>query len=260
MKIYQFLEYTVEDRIATISLNRPDEGNALNDVIIVELRDAIMAAEQQLDVKVILLKGKGSAFCKGADLAYLKRMQSYNLEQNRADSTTLIQLLLTIYRSTKVVIAEVHGDAIGIGCGLVTVCDFAFVSPETQMGFPQVQNGFTPAIVMAFALRKLGETRAKEMLMSGEIINAEKAVNYHLVNKIISSDKLEANTRAFGEKLCKDNSAAALQLTKKMIADMQDFPLENAVQFAARMNAYARLTDDARRGLTALLDKKKMDW
>ena len=260
MKIYQFLEYTVEDRIATICLNRPGEGNTLNDIIVVELRDAIMAAEQEANVKIILLRANGSAFCKGADLAYLQRMQSYNLEQNRADSTTLIQLLLTIYRSTKVVIAEVNGDAIGIGCGLVTVCDFAFASPEVNMGFPQVQHGFTPAIVMAFVLRKLGETRAKEMLISGEIIKAERAASYNLINKVIASEKLEVNTRAFARKLCSDNSAAALQLTKKMIADMQDFPLENAIQFAARMNAYARLTEDARRGLAALLDNRKMDW
>lgn len=260
MKIYQFLEYLVESRIAWITLNRPEKRNALNDVLVVELKDALMAAEQDPEVKIIVIKANGPAFCAGADLEYLQKMQDYNIEQNLADSTSLAQLFLTIYRSTKVVIAQVEGHAIAGGCGLATVCDFAFVVPEAKLGYTEVRIGFVPAIVMTFLLRKIGETRAKELLLSGKVIDAQTAVDYHLVNQIVPKDQIATVVRKFAGEMCTQNSAASLQLTKKMIADIQSFPLEEAMRFAAKMNAYSRATDDCKQGVTAFLNKEEHTW
>ncbi|MDX2247795.1 MAG: enoyl-CoA hydratase-related protein [Bacteroidia bacterium] len=260
MKIYQFLEYLVEERIAFITLNRPEKRNALNDILIAELKDALMAAEQDLSVKIIVIRGNGAAFCAGVDLDYLQRMQGYNMEQNLADSSSLAQLFLTIYRGTKVVIAQVEGAAIAGGCGLVTVCDFAFVVPEAKLGYTEVRIGFVPAIVMTFLLRKIGETRAKELLLSGKIIDAQTAVDYHIVNQVVPAEEIGAYVRKFALEMCTQNSAASLQLTKKMIADIQSFPLEDAMRFAAKMNAYSRATDDCKRGVTAFLNKESHSW
>lgn len=260
MKLYQTIEYTVHDRVAYLTLNRPEVRNALDDVLMIELKDAIMAAEQDPEAKVIVLRAKGKAFCAGADLAYLQKMQAYSMDQNLADSSTLAQTFLAVYRCTKVVIAQVEGHAIAGGAGLLTVCDFAFSVPEAKIGYTEVRIGFVPALVMVFLLRKVGETRAKELLLSGDLIDAETAVGYHLLNRVIPADRIQAEVRAFAQHLCTQNSAASMQLTKKMMADLQDFPLENAIKFAARMNAHARTTPDCQRGIAAFLNKEDLQW
>ncbi|MEZ4827388.1 MAG: enoyl-CoA hydratase-related protein [Bacteroidia bacterium] len=260
MKIYQFLDYFVESRVAWITLNRPEKRNALNDVLVAELKDAIMAAEQDPLVKVIVLKAKGISFCEGMDPEYLQAMLEYSLDQNLADSSSLAQVYLAVYRATKVVISQIEGVAIATGCGLATVCDFAFAVPEAKLGFTEVRQGAVPAIVMTFLLRKIGETRAKELLLSGKMISAQTAVEYHLINQVVPAESIAGFVREFAANLCKQNSSASLQLTKKMIADIQTFPLEDAVRFAAKMNAYSRVTEDCKRGIIASLNKEKIEW
>lgn len=258
--MYQLIEYEVRDRVAYITMNRPDKRNALNDLMTVELRDAFLGAQEDANAKVIVLRARGPAFCAGADLEYLKKLQSFDLEQNQADSASLAQLFLAIYRSAKVVIAQIEGHAIAGGCGLATVCDFAYTVPEAKFGYTEVRIGFVPAIVMTFLLRKLGETRAKELMLSGDLIDAETAVRYHLVNEMVPADQIQAHVEAFAQHLCRQNSFASLQLTKRMVADIQDFPLENAVKFAAKMNAHARMNPDCQRGIQAFVNKEKITW
>jgi methylglutaconyl-CoA hydratase len=260
MELYQYLAYHRRDRVAWITLNRPDKRNALDDVLVTELKDALLAAEQDEQAKVVVIKANGPAFCAGADLDYLRRLQAYSLDQNLADSQSLAQLYKTLYRLTKVVIAQVEGPALAGGCGLMTVCDFAYVTPQASFGYPEVRIGFVPAIVMAFLIRKIGETRAREMMLSGDPIDAETACRWNLVNQVVPAEEIGDVVEQFARRLCEKNSAASMQITKKMIADIQDFPLENAIQFAARMNAYARATEDCRRGIQAFLDKERLAW
>lgn len=259
-QVYHLIEYEIENRVATITLNRPDTGNTLNDVMIIELRDAFQAAQISGEAKVIVLRANGPDFCLGSDLVYLRKLQEYNLDQNQADSASIAQLLLSIYKSPKVVIAQVSGNAEATGCALMTVCDFAFVTPDSRVGFPEAQMGLVPAIAMPFLLRKIGDTRARELMLGAELIDAGTAMNYNLINKIVPANELEPFVAHFAQKLCLQNSFAAMQLTKKMMADVQDFPLENAIKFGAKMNAHARLTDDSKRGIDASVNNKKITW
>jgi methylglutaconyl-CoA hydratase len=260
MTDYQFIEFEIADRIAYISLNRPEKRNALNDVMVAELRQAFALAEEDESVKVVILRANGKAFCAGADLEYLRKLQTFTLEQNLADSNALAEIFRFIYRSTKVYIALVEGHAIAGGCGLVTVCDFAFSVPEAKFGYSEVRIGFIPAIVMFFLLRKIGETKAKEMLLTGEIIAAEAAQAFGLINRVIPADKIQEEVQDFAEMLCTKNSAASMQLTKKMIADIQSFPVDNALSFAAKMNAHSRATEDCVRGIQSFLNKEEISW
>ncbi|MDP5172352.1 MAG: enoyl-CoA hydratase-related protein [Bacteroidia bacterium] len=259
-QLYQLIEYEVTNRVAYITLNRADKRNALNDLMTVELRDAFTAAQLDDHAKVIVLRANGPVFCAGADLEYLKKLQSYSLEENQADSASLAQLFLAIYRSPKLVIAQVEGHAVAGGCGLVTVCDFAFSVPEAQFGYTEVRIGFVPAIVMTFLLRKLGETRGKEMMLSGDLIDADRAERYNLINRIVPPEEIRSYVTEFAQRICRQNSASSLALTKKMIADMPDFPLENGIKFAAKMNAHGRMTEDCQRGIQAFLNKEKISW
>lgn len=258
--MYQFIEYSEENRIAWISLNRPDKRNALNDVVVAELRDAFERASNSPHAKVVVLRGNGPAFCAGADLEYLQRMQGFTLDQNLADSSALADLMLSIYKLPKVVIALVQGPAVAGGCGLVSVCDFAFATPDSTFGYTEVRIGFVPAIVMAFLLRKAGETRAKELMLSGMLISASKAMSYNLITDVLPEADIEEAVKTFCEKLNTQNSAASMAFTKKMIADIQDLPLDAAIKFAARMNAHARNSEDCKRGVAAFLDKEPLTW
>lgn len=255
-----FINYTVSERVAYITLNRPDKRNALNFDVVSELKDAFLDAEQDPNVKVVVLRANGKVFCAGADLEYLQQLQKNSYADNLADSSHLKDLFHQIYTHKKVVIAQIHGHAIAGGCGLATVCDISFSAPEAQFGYTEVRIGFVPAIVTIFLLRKIGETRAKEMLLSGELISAKKAEEYGLINFIVPADEIEKNVFDYAQMLCKQNSLQSLQLTKKMIAEVQEKDLTEALTYAAQMNAHARETADCKRGIGAFVSKETLEW
>ncbi|MDW8296551.1 MAG: enoyl-CoA hydratase-related protein [Raineya sp.] len=255
-----FVQYHTQDRIAYITLNRPDKRNALNEQVVRELKEAFRNASQDENAKVIVLKAAGKVFCAGADLEYLQTLQNNTYEQNLADSTHLKELFEIIYTHPKVVIAQIHGHAIAGGAGLATVCDFSFAVPEAQFGYTEVKIGFIPAIVSVFLLRKIGEGRAKELLLSGDLISAQKACEYGLINEIVSAENLENRVKEFALHLCKTNSATSLQITKAMIAQVQTMPVAEALQFAANQNALARQTADCKKGIASFLEKKPLEW
>lgn len=252
--------FEIKDRVGIITLNRPEKRNALNHQMVNELKVAFQHAEQSPEAKVIVLKANGKAFCAGADLDYLKQLQQFSLQENLADSNHLMELFLMIYRSPKVVIAQIQGSAIAGGAGLATVCDFAFTVPEAKFGYTEVRIGFIPAIVMIFLIRKCGELRAKELLLSGNIIDATTAVAYNMINKIVPTEEIEDHVSEFAALLCKQNSASSMQVTKKMMGDLQSFPVAEALKFASKMNAHARGTEDCQRGIAAFLNKEKIEW
>lgn len=258
--MFTFLTYEVADRIATITLNRPEKRNAFNSLLVKELTGAIRLAEEEDEVKVIVLKANGKAFCAGADLDFLQQMQNFTEEENLADSAALGEMFMGIYRSSKVYISQIEGHAIAGGCGLASICDFSFAVPEAQFGYTEVRIGFLPAIVMAFLLRKVGETRAREWLLSGDLYPAATAEAHGLITRVIPADEIADHVRALALRLTTQNSATSLALTKKMMADIPTFPIDQAVAFAARMNAISRGTPDCKAGISAFLNKQTPTW
>ncbi len=260
MEKNEYVRYEVIDRVAWITIDRPDKRNALNFTMVSELLEAFKTAELDAEVKVCVLRANGKAFCAGADLDYLKRLQAYDFDQNLQDSSHLKSLFEWIYKMGKPVIAMIQGHAIAGGAGLATVCDFAFSVPEAQFGYTEVRIGFIPAIVMVFLIRKIGETRAKELLLSGDIVDAATAEKYNMINKVVPAAEIEAHVTTFAARLCSQNSGQSMAITKKMIGDVQHFPISEALTFAARMNARARGSEDCKRGIGAFLNKEDITW
>jgi methylglutaconyl-CoA hydratase len=260
MEKNEYIRYEVVDRVAWITIDRPDKRNALNSKVVAELLTAFQVAEAAENVKVCVLKANGKAFCAGADLEYLKTLQAYDFDQNLQDSSQLKSAFEWIYKMGKPVIAMIQGHAIAGGAGLATVCDFAFSVPEAQFGYTEVRIGFIPAIVMLFLIRKIGETRAKELLLSGALIDAATAERYNMITKVVAADEIEAFVKTFAGHLCTQNSAQSMAITKKMIGDIQHFPVAEALNFAARMNARARGSEDCKRGIAAFLNKEEISW
>ena len=254
------IEYHVQDNIGFITLNRPDKRNALSFETITELKAAFLKHESDPEVKVVVLNANGPVFCAGADLGFLEKLQDSSYEQNLEDSTHLKNLLLQIYTLKKVVVAQVHGHALAGGCGLTTVCDFVYTAPDVMFGYTEVKIGFIPAIVMIFLLRKIGEAKAKQLLLSGDVVSADYALQLGLVTKIESQGDLAESVHDFAQRLMHTNSLQAMMMTKEMIAEVQSLPLEAALTYAAEMNAKARSSEDCKRGVSAFLRKEKIVW
>lgn len=254
------IEYKVENRIATITLNRPEKRNALNEAVVRGLRGAFARAETDTEAKVIVLKATGKVFCAGADLEYLRQLQQNTFRDNLKDSDNLKSLFLQIYRHPKLVIAQVHGHAIAGGCGLVSVCDFVYTVPEAGFGYTEVKIGFLPAIVMKFLLLRIGEGRTRELLLSGEWIDADRAMEIGLINRVVEAKVLEREVNNFASNICHGNSAQSIKATKEMMAQMHGMNLEEALDYAVKKNAEARSTEDFQRGVTAFLEKKPLAW
>lgn len=259
-KYMAYIDYTVKERIGYITLNRPEKRNAMNHDLVTELKEAFRKAEDDDGVKIIILNAEGESFCAGADLEYLQQLQKFSFEQNLADSNHLKELFLQIYQMKKVVIAQVQGHALAGGCGLVTVCDFVFAAPEARFAYTEVKIGFIPAIVMVFLLRKIGEGKSKQLLLSGSWISAREAKAFGLINGIVAKERLAEEVTTFARQLTDSNSGYSMSVTKQMIAKMQTLSIEDALSFAAEMNAKARGSDDCRKGIAAFLNQEKIRW
>lgn len=252
--------YEVKERVGYITLNRPEKRNALSYEMVSEIKLAFMKAEADADCKIIVIKGSGEAFCAGADLAYLQQLQTNTFEENLADSRHLMELFQFIYHSHKVVISQISGPALAGGCGLATVCDFSFATPQSTFGYTEVKIGFVPAIVMIFLVRKVAEKTARQLLLTGDVFDAQKALNYGLINEIVEADALDETVFKFAQKLCKQASAQSLGLVKEMLANVQSMEVNSALNYAAQTNAKARATEDCKKGIAAFLNKEKLTW
>ena len=252
--------FSKKDRIGYITINRAEKRNALNHELVAELKAAFTKVEADVDVKVIVLKANGDAFCAGADLAYLQQLQHFSFEENKADSHHLKELFLQIYQLKKVVIAQVQGHALAGGCGLATVCDFVYSVPEAKFGYTEVRIGFIPAMVLIFLIRKIGEQKARQLLLTGDLVQGVSAKELGLVSTLVSKEDLENSVYEFAQKLITANSGRSMEITKQMIGEVQSMSLQDALNYAATMNAHARATDDCKNGIAAFLEKREWKW
>jgi len=154
----------------------------------------------------------------------------------------------------------VQGHALAGGCGLAAICDVTFAVPEAKFGYTEVKIGFLPAIVSVFLLRKIGEARTKQLLLSGDVVSAQTALELGLVTFLAPAGALADTVRTYAERLCRENSGQSMEVTKEMLAALPEMALEEALRYAAQRNAKLRGSDDCRRGIGAFLNKEKITW
>ena len=254
---------TVEpgDRIWTITLNRPVKRNALDEVTIAELRQAFSQAEGSTEARVIILSGAGAAFCAGADIDYLSKLTASGFDENKEDSLNLMKLFSQIYTLRKPVIAKVRGPAIAGGCGLATVCDFVFAAEESaKFGYSEVHIGFVPAVVLVFLVKRIGEGRARELVLSGKVIDAKEAERLGLITKCVPEKLLDETVQNFSRELSDGNSPSSMGLCKEMFSKLDGLSFVDALEYALNMNALTRMTEDFKRGLQSFLKKEPISW
>jgi methylglutaconyl-CoA hydratase len=255
------ITYSVEQRIGTISLNWPEQQNSMDDKMVAELTQAFTQAQRDANVKAIILRAEGDSFSSGVDAAYITRISKYDFNQNLIDSSDLMKLFQQIYTLRKPVIALVQGPAYAGGCGLVTVCDFIIAAHETaKFGFTESQTGFIPALSLVFLVRRVGEGRAREIALSGNVYNAEEAFNLGLVSKIVPAVELDSKGKQFVNDLISNSSGSSMGLIKELLARINGMATGDALEYGSHLNALNRMTDDCKRGIEAFLSNKLTKW
>lgn len=243
-----------ENNIAVITLNRPEKRNALHPGLVKEFKTKLEEIKNDNNSRALIITGEGKSFCAGADLEYLNKLREFNTKENEKDSESLAELFLGIYNFPVPTIAAVNGAAIAGGCGLASVCDFIIAGRNNaKFGYSEVKIGFIPAIVSIFLIKKIGEGKAKQLLLTGDIIDALKAKEFGLVDYLTEVDVL-TEAKSFAEKLAA-NSDYSLRLTKKMIADISNLNVKEAVDYCIRLNTISRSSEDFIKGLENFLKK-----
>ena len=248
------IKYSEKNNIGLIMLNRPEKRNALHPEMVEEIKNKLGSIKNNNKIKVLILSGEGSSFCAGADLAYLNELKDFSVTENERDSEELAQLFLDIYDFPKPVIAAVNGPAIAGGCGLASVCDFIIADSEkAKFGYSEAKIGFVPAIVSIFLIKKIGEGKAKQLLLSAEIINAQKA--YEIGFADLLSGNVLKDSFVLAEKLNR-NSLTSLKLIKKMVSSVSNLTVEEAIRYSIELNTISRSSEDFKEGLSNFLNKK----
>jgi methylglutaconyl-CoA hydratase len=251
------VRYDVADRVATLTLNRPDKRNALDDATIAELKARFAEADADDAVRVVVLRGAGKDFCAGGDLSQLEKIVAHaSREENLADAMNLGELFIQMRRARKPSIAAVRGNALAGGAGLASACDLIIAEEGATFGYPEVKLGFVPAMVMAMLVRIVGEKRAFELAALGNSFSAQEAHRLGLVCRVVPAASFDAEVDALARELAQ-RSASAVQLIRKLIYDMEGQSFEGAVALGAEANVAARGTPDCQAGVRRFLESRK---
>jgi enoyl-CoA hydratase len=249
---FEYLLLNVEDHIGTITVNRPEKRNAMNSESWIELRDAVSYFNRMQEVRVIVITGAGDqSFVSGADIEWLRDRQPLDIY-----GSAVQDVLLSVYQSKKPVIAAINGYALGGGCELATVCDFRIASEHAKFGQPEITLGILPAGGGTQQLTRLiGLPRAKELILTGKIINAQQALDYGLLNEITSKENFKYRIKEFAKSLAK-KPPVALMLAKIALNESVTTDLNAGLALEKSLQAILSSTHDKIEGTTAFLEKR----
>lgn len=243
--------------VTTLTLNRPQQYNALSSRLLSELQQQLDDIDQDQSVKVVIIAANGKAFCSGHDLKEIRSSGPREFHQALFDRCS--RVMLTINRLRQPVIAQVNGIATAAGCQLVANCDLAVAAEDAQFGVSGINLGLfcsTPAVPLS---RNMPRKQAMQMLLTGDFISAETARQYGLVNEVVPAAKLAAGTNSLAQKILA-KSSYAISLGKDMFYKQLPMDLSEAYAYAAERMACNMDSDDAREGIDAFIERRKPEW
>ena len=258
---FNTIKVQLGESMAWVNLDRPEVRNALNAELIRELTEVFDWLNSRDDIRVIILKGNGKAFCAGADLAYMKDMASFSYNQNIADAERLSKLFQTIYFCNKAVIVDVHGACIGGANGIVAAADIVIAEKETKFAFSEVRLGITPATISPFVVQKIGNTAAKELMLTGRRFTADEAKDFRLVNVVVSEAEMIDTERQYIEYFlhASPDAIAECKNLLRMVGDTDDRFNPVFMQTSVAI-ANQRISKAGQEGMAAFFEKRKPEW
>ena len=248
------LAATLDRGVLTLTLNRPEKRNALNAAMIGALHGELQRAEIDPDVRLVAIRGEGKDFCAGADLEELLASATKDPAENEADARRLGEIFVAMRALPKPVVGIVHGRALAGGAGLATACDILLMAGSAQIGYPEIQRGFVPAMVMTMLRRLVGERLAFDLVATGRVLSAEQAVQVGLASRVVPDAELDVAAHALLAQLA-STSASALALTKRLLYQLDGQSFSDGIALGAQVNALARAHPDFRDAIAAFLRK-----
>lgn len=240
--------------VLTLTLNRPDKRNALDGATIEALHAALDQADLSAGVRVVMLKGAGKDFCAGADLEELLASAGRDPADNERAALRLGQVFIRLRELPQPVIGVVRGRALAGGAGLATACDILLLGAQAQLGYPEIQRGFVPAMVMTLLRRQVGEKRAFDLVATGRVLSAAEAVAAGLASRVVPEAELATEAAALAGRLAA-TSPNALALTKRLLYQLDGESFEDGIALGARINALARAHPDFAAAVAAFLQR-----
>lgn len=257
---YQTLLVSVADKVATVTLNRPDVRNAFNETSIAELTLAFDELGHDESVRAIVLAANGPAFCAGADLNWMKKMAGYSDAENQADAMRLASMLRTIYYCPKPVIAKVQGDCYAGGMGLVAACDIVVAAEGVNFCLSEVKLGLIPATISPYVIKAMGEQAARRYFLTAERFSALEAKQMGMAHEVVVPEELDAAVAAIAKALV-TNSPNAVREAKRLVREVSGMPIDDAMLAdTAERIAAIRASGEGREGVASFLEKRKPSW
>ena len=253
------LQLETDGPVARVWLNRPEARNAFDGLMVTELRKTLFHLFSLDGVRVVVLGGRGPSFCAGGDLAWMKATAAFTREENLGEAQALADLFFTVYESPKPVVARVHGAALGGGAGLVAACDIPIAALGTQFGFTEVRLGLIPAVISPYVLRKIGESAARELFLTGERFEAVRAQEIGLVRAAVPPEDLDAVVEARVNELLQAGPRAIAE-AKALIREVGYRRVEDVQRYTVERLGEIRTSAEGQEGMRAFLEKRKPYW
>ncbi|OMG56227.1 enoyl-CoA hydratase [Azonexus hydrophilus] len=254
------LEIELAGPVATIWMNRPDLHNAFDENLITELTAACKALDDDRDVRVVILAGRGKSFSAGADLNWMKRAANNGIDENLDDARALANMLRVLAEMKKPTIARVQGAALGGGTGLTAACDIAVASTRAFFATSEVKFGIIPSAISPYVVRAIGARQAYRYFQSAERIAAERAYQIGLVHEVVEPEQLDAKVAEIVAALIQGGPLAQAA-AKELIRAVDNQPInQTLVEDTAHRIAHLRATPEAKDGIAAFLDKRSPAW
>jgi len=241
-------------QITVAILNRPERRNALTLELLTELCATVNVASEQPEQRVLILRGAGAAFCTGLDLK-----EAADTTKAHATAEMVANTLVTISQTRLVTIAAVHGAAVAGGAGIMSACDFVVAAEGTKIGYPEVRRGLVAGLVMTFLRRQVGERNIRELLFGGELIDAARANEIGLVNRVVALEDVMNEAQKFAASVLQ-GAPGALAQTKRLVEKLWWQSVRGDVDLALKYHMQARESDEAREGIAAFNEKRKPNW
>lgn len=260
MSDYRHLEIEQRGAVRWLWLNRPEVRNAFNDALIADIAAAFAHVEASPETRVVVVAGRGPAFCAGADLNWMRAMAGYSHADNHADALKVARMFHAVHSCSKPVVARVHGDAFGGGVGLAAACDVVIASDNVGFVLSEVKLGIVAATISPHLVRAMGARHAARYMLTAERFGARRAHEIGLVHELADSTTLDSSVGSVCTALLA-GSPAALAATKRLMADVVEAPIDDVLLAAtAKCIADARVSPEGREGIAAFLEKRAPSW
>jgi methylglutaconyl-CoA hydratase len=258
MEKFDTITFEKENYICTLWLARPEKRNAINRQMAAELVSFLASAENDPQIRVVILRGKGDYFCAGGDLKWMS--QGAELAPDNRSGKVLAELYSALYRFPKPLITLVHGAAMGGALGLVACADFVLAENQAVFSFSEVKLGLVPATISPFVIKRIGELNARQLMLSGEKINATEAVRVHLADKAGNLEEIEKFATEIAAGLA-HNAPEAMKVCKSLIQQVANKEIDSQlIKYTSDLLTSLQQSEEAQEGMKAFLEKRNPVW